>query len=99
MRHVRLETAGQRLQAAVLQRLDRPLGAAKLVRNFLNRHIAHKAHLDDLALILSQVVERALNLFVLELRANAALGAIAHAAPRFKWELLAIAPATNRIDG
>jgi len=35
----------------MLKRLDRALGAAKLVRDLLDRHIAHKTHLDDLALI------------------------------------------------
>ena len=92
VRHHRLKPAGQRLQAAVLKRLDRPLGAAKLIRHFLDRHIAHKTHLDDLALIFSQVVECAIELLVLELRADTTFGALAHASPRFKRQMLAKPP-------
>src|SRR6185503_19512386 len=61
------EPARQRLNAAVLKRLDRAFGAAELLSDLLHRHFAHKAQTNDLALFVGQIVEHLVQLFVVEL--------------------------------
>src|SRR5262245_45396456 len=81
----------------MLKRLDRALGAAKLLGNLLYGHIGHKAQTDDLALLVRKIVKHLVQLFMVELCVDCAVGTVARPAPGFQWHVLAIAPPSHGV--
>ena len=89
-----LKVARHRLEATVLERFNSAFGATKHLGNFLHRHLLQKTHLNNLALVIRQAIDRVMDFLTVELHINRAFRAVAHAVPVFQGQLCAGTTAT-----